>query len=104
MKILIFTILLIFGLSICAQTANPEALFLTPQQVNRINETQAQINYFEAELRAAKNAQQAVLWQARAELAAPLDKYPELTQIEGKWAFKASPKKEAPTPAENPKP
>lgn len=93
--------LLILSLSIFAQPANPDALFLSDAQVKRLNDTQAPIERLTLQLELAKEQQKNAIFQIQLELAATPDKFESLALIDGKLGFKR--KAEPPKP-DTPKP
>lgn len=81
-------ILSILSLSIFAQPANPDALFLNDAQVKRLNDTQPLIDKLTTELEVAKQRQQIEIYKIALEMAATPDKYEPLALIDGKLGFK----------------
>ena len=81
-------ILSVLSLSIFAQSANPDALFLSAPQVDRLNATQVQVQTLTLQLELAKKAQENEILKIQLECGALPDKYESLALIDGKLGFK----------------
>lgn len=81
-------LLLALSIAIGAQTANPDVLFLPPEQLRVFGETQQRVAYAQKELEAALEAQKNAVLEFRLQLKA----YPETHEnlaFDGKaWGFK----------------
>lgn len=89
-------LLSLLSLSIFAQAANPDALFLSDAQVKRLDDTQAKIILLQSQLETAKKAQENEILKIQLELSATPDRYEGLSLIDGKLGFK---RKAEPSPA-----
>lgn len=94
-------LLILLSLSIFAQPANPDALFLSDAQVKRLNDTQAPIDRLTTQLELAKKIQENEILKIQLECGALPDRYEGISLIDGKLGFKR--KAEPPKP-DTPKP
>ena len=83
-----FLFIAVLSISIFAQAANTDALFLSAPQVDRLNATQVQVQTLTLQLELAKKAQENEILKIQLECGALPDKYESLSLIDGKLGFK----------------
>lgn len=93
------TVIILLPVLLLAQSANPDVLYFTPDQTNRLTATMPRITVAQKELEAALEVQKRVIAEIRAELSAPMAKYGQPIEFDGKIVFKKIETKDSAKPS-----